>query len=121
MSGLWSAALKADAIVLRASSADKPIAEERSSNLQRLSVPLAIQVCLMAAIAGLGFSAPEQSPLKRFVRREKHARVPQEHIEDGVRLGKWVRKQRTSYKKNSLEPARIQALESVKGWIWDAS
>ena len=52
----------------------------------------------------------------RFVKREKHARVPQKHIEDGFKLGFWVSGQRTSYKNNSLEPARIQALESVKGW-----
>ncbi len=58
--------------------------------------------------------------LQRFVKREKHARGPRGHIEDGFRLGNWVGTQRTSYKRNSLEPpARIQALKSVKGWVWD--
>ena len=58
--------------------------------------------------------------LKRFVKREKHTRVPKEHIEDGFRLGSWVGTQRTRYKNNSLAPARIKAFESVKGWVWDA-
>lgn len=34
-------------------------------------------------------------------------------------LGPWASTQRTFCKKNSLEPARIRALESVKGWVWD--
>ena len=59
--------------------------------------------------------------LKRFVKREKHARVPKEHIEDGFKLGSWVGTQRTFYKKNSLKPpARVQTLKSVEGWIWDS-
>ncbi len=58
--------------------------------------------------------------LERFVKREKHARVPREYIEDGFKLGHWVSRQRSSYKKNSLSPAPIRALESVKGWIWNS-
>ena len=57
--------------------------------------------------------------LKRFVKREGHARVPAKHIEDGFGLGNWVDRQRVSYKRNSLAPDRIQGLQSVKGWIWD--
>ncbi len=57
--------------------------------------------------------------LKRFVKRERHARVPINHIEAGFKLGMWVRRQRLTHRKNSLLPARIRALEAVKGWVWD--
>ena len=57
--------------------------------------------------------------LGRFVKREKHARVPDRHIEDGFKLGIWASTQRMSYKKISLTPDRVQALEAVKGWLWD--
>ncbi len=56
--------------------------------------------------------------LKSFVKREKHARVPLDHTEDGFRLGTWVGTQRS--RRKTLAPARVQALEDVKGWIWDA-
>jgi hypothetical protein len=60
--------------------------------------------------------------LKRFVKSEKHARVPAKHIEGGFKLGIWVSNQRAFYKneKKPLAPARIEALESVKGWVWNA-
>jgi ribosomal protein S18 len=36
--------------------------------------------------------------------------------EDGVNLGMWVQNRRREYKKGSLEPKQIQALESIPGW-----
>jgi superfamily II DNA or RNA helicase len=53
-----------------------------------------------------------------FAEREGHARVPQQHVENGVRLGGWVGVQRQ--KRGSLSRERRARLESVSGWSWDA-
>ncbi len=55
---------------------------------------------------------------KRFVEREGHARVPDRHVEDGFRLGRWVRVQRADYKRDELSPERREALEALDGWVW---
>ena len=57
--------------------------------------------------------------LLRFVEREGHARVPQSHREDGLRLGGWVMKQRQGYREGKLDPARRARLEALPGWVWD--
>ena len=51
--------------------------------------------------------------LEKYVAREGHSRIPQSHLEDGFRLGRWVNKQRT--RKDSLPPERIHGLESLTG------
>ena len=62
------------------------------------------------------------SYLKEFVEREGHARVPFSYkTADEYYLGRWVDKQRLAKKKNKLTPERIKRLESLKGWVWDAS
>ena len=40
---------------------------------------------------------------------------------DGFGLGAWVNRQRMSFRKNKLTSDQIKKLESVKGWIWDAT
>lgn len=55
--------------------------------------------------------------LRMFAAREGHARVPQNHVEDGIKLGKWLAVQRQ--KRESLTPERCARLESVPGWSWD--
>jgi superfamily II DNA or RNA helicase len=57
------------------------------------------------------------SALKRFRLREGHCRVPQRHVEEGVRLGSWVNTQRQ--KKDSLSAERTKRLNS-EGFIWKA-
>jgi superfamily II DNA or RNA helicase len=57
--------------------------------------------------------------LVRFTAREGHSRVPQQHIEDGRRLGSWVANQRTAHANHTLDTARVQRLETVPGWTWD--
>ena len=56
--------------------------------------------------------------LERFTAREGHSRVPQKHIEEGVRLGQWVGVQRTNYRKGILEPDRAERLLALEGWVW---
>jgi superfamily II DNA or RNA helicase len=56
--------------------------------------------------------------LRSFVEREGHARVPQRHIENDVRLGSWVAKQRANRRAGILDAARASELETVPGWRW---
>jgi superfamily II DNA or RNA helicase len=55
------------------------------------------------------------SALVKFHMRERHCRVKQSHIEDGLRLGAWVSQRR--YKKSQLTPLQIKRLNSL-GFIW---
>ena len=58
--------------------------------------------------------------LLSFVEREDHARVPREHLEGKHQLGKWVTRQRSDYKKGKQTEDRVERLESLPGWTWDA-
>ena len=55
--------------------------------------------------------------LLAFAQREGHARVPQDHVEAGVRLGTWVSNQRV--RRSTLTRDRRARLEAVDGWSWD--
>jgi hypothetical protein len=58
--------------------------------------------------------------LKEYLDRGGHPHIPTSFLaEDGYRLGEWVRSQRTHYRKAELAKARIAALESLPGWVWD--
>jgi len=57
--------------------------------------------------------------LQEFVDANGHVLVPQKHISpDGYKLGSWVTSKRA--KKEQLTPERIEALESLAGWVWNA-
>ena len=56
--------------------------------------------------------------LKSFVKREGHARVPQQCREDGYRLGEWVINQRAQFQREMLDPERRARLEAIPGRIW---
>jgi hypothetical protein len=58
--------------------------------------------------------------LKHYVAREGHARVPIGHVEDGYRLGGWVKTQLRFYRTGRLTEERASQLESLRGWTWDA-
>jgi len=58
--------------------------------------------------------------LRRFEKREGHARVPFAHRERGFRLGAWVVTQRTSSAQGRLSGERARLLEGVQGWTWHA-
>jgi hypothetical protein len=55
--------------------------------------------------------------LVRFKEREGHCLVPQEYIEDGVRLGVWVANRRRT--RDQLSPERMKRLDNI-GFVWDA-
>ena len=57
--------------------------------------------------------------LRAYVQAEGTARVSQSYrTGDGYRLGVWVNKQRRT--KDSIPADRVQRLERLKGWVWDA-
>ncbi len=56
--------------------------------------------------------------LRRYVRREGHARVPAGHVEGGFPLGRWVHKRRARYRRRQLPAARARVLETLPGWSW---
>ena len=70
--------------------------------------------------------------LQAFREREGHANVPSGHVEDGEKLGFWLRNQRVRYKARGLSEAErkgrkastmsdeeVERLEAV-GVVWDA-
>jgi len=59
------------------------------------------------------------SVLKRFVDREGHARVPSNHLEDGFKLGMWVRVRRLAFESGKLDRERQRELENLPGWVWN--
>jgi hypothetical protein len=58
--------------------------------------------------------------LRRFVEREGHASVPHHHREGGFALGAWIHRKRQDYLRGALSAERIQTLEELPGWSWDA-
>ncbi|WP_185204302.1 helicase associated domain-containing protein [Glaciihabitans sp. INWT7] len=58
--------------------------------------------------------------LLAFVLREGHADVPQGHIEDGFKLGRFVKSQRAFYNAGTLPEDCIESLESIAGWSWES-
>lgn len=58
--------------------------------------------------------------LKRFAEREGHARPPAGHVEEGFRLGSWAQSQRRAGKEGALAAERVDLLEALPGWAWDA-
>jgi hypothetical protein len=59
------------------------------------------------------------SKLLQFVKRERHARVPRQHLEDGFRLRGWVQAQRTRFVRGQLSDDRQRRLGALPGWVWD--
>jgi hypothetical protein len=57
--------------------------------------------------------------LLRYAKRSRHSRVPKSHIEDGFKLGQWVKTQRV--RKSGLSPQRVKALEKLPGWVWSVN
>lgn len=58
--------------------------------------------------------------LQAFVSRTGHAKVPDNHTEAGIALGKWVGKLRKAKKNGTLSESRSQRLEALPGWTWSA-
>ena len=59
--------------------------------------------------------------LVAFRDREGHLRVPDGHIENGLRLSRWVGNQKDLYKAGTLQRLagnRVARLEALPGWRW---
>jgi predicted helicase len=56
--------------------------------------------------------------LKSFAKKHGHATVPDAHQQNGIRLGKWIGKQRIAYKRGRLAKDKVTKLQDVKGWSW---
>ena len=56
--------------------------------------------------------------LGRFVAREGHADVPEEHEEDGKPIGNWVANMKYLRAWRNLRPEWESRLESLPGWRW---
>ncbi|MCC8930874.1 helicase associated domain-containing protein [Rhodococcus sp. I2R] len=54
--------------------------------------------------------------LNQYVAREGHIKPPDRHIEQGVKLGLWVREQWRG--KANMKAERSATLESLPGWNW---
>ncbi len=53
---------------------------------------------------------------------DENKRYPRSYSnnEEEAFLGRWIRTQKTSYKKFNIESEKITQLESLAGWMWDA-
>jgi len=52
-----------------------------------------------------------------YVEREGSGKVPAKHVEEGFKLGSWVRNKRTSKKNGKLSSQQIEKLEKL-GMLW---
>jgi Helicase associated domain len=56
-----------------------------------------------------------------YVAANGHGRVPQRYVtDDGLRLGKWVARQRTERDTGKILAERAATLEATPGWVWNA-
>jgi hypothetical protein len=58
--------------------------------------------------------------LLKFQQREGHMRVPVLHVEDGHKLGNWIRANRAQQKAGTLSLERVHRLHKV-GFAWDGN
>jgi superfamily II DNA or RNA helicase len=57
--------------------------------------------------------------LEAFVAREGHSRVPRDHVEHDVHLGRWTNSQRILHRNGLLLSPRVARLEALPGWSWE--
>jgi len=56
--------------------------------------------------------------LKTYITKEKQCPVRSYITDCGVKIGRWINKQRQNKKKNILDKMKINKLESLEGWLW---
>lgn len=56
-----------------------------------------------------------------FVASTGTALVPQDQVEDGFALGRWVNKQRIAYRRGTLNADRSRQLDQLPGWAWEVA
>jgi hypothetical protein len=57
--------------------------------------------------------------LKQFREREGHYDMPAIYIEDGKKLGYWIRNQRSWKKAGKLQSVRVERLSELDGFVWE--
>jgi len=81
------------------------------------------RISRLESLRGWTWNSPEAAweeawyALEKYIAKERHARVPRSYTEDGLYLGQWVNKQRSTRKR--LPAERISRLASLSGWTWD--
>ena len=84
------------------------------------------RINLLESIEGWYWDAHEESwdinynDFKRFVEDNGHA-CPNKRNPIEKKYAHWVIVQRRQYKKNNLSKEKIDLLESIEGWLWDAT
>jgi len=106
----------------------------RSNSLSNLSekivfdIPAAIEEVVPGFIHALKLKLVERSSssweygfgaLTSYVEEHRNARVPQDHVHQGINLGHWVGHQRLLYRDDRLDQRKIQLLESMPEWTWN--
>jgi hypothetical protein len=59
--------------------------------------------------------------LRRYAAKHGSAAVLDNLVYEGVAIGKWVGKQRAKKSRRTLDASRQKRLESLPGWLWNAS
>jgi len=57
--------------------------------------------------------------LEVFAKHQGDALVPNDYVDDGVSLGKWIERQRSLYRQHKLSPDHRRRLEKLPGFAWD--
>ena len=58
--------------------------------------------------------------LQTFIRRNGHSWMPEDHIERGFALGRWIWLQRLARRCRKLAAHRLKQLDALEGWRWTA-
>jgi len=88
---------------------DGRLEESRAQRLERLGVDFEPMLSNWAMYC---------SALKSFVCIFGHGQVPQTYEADGLKLGRWVNKQRQRLRRGVMEPDRKQELDRL-GLVWN--
>jgi len=83
------------------------------------------RMAVLEALPGWTWSRTEDTwprglvALRSYVAAHGTARVPLDVVYRRYPLGRWVAARRTQYKRGTLAPERIAALQQLRGWVWD--
>ena len=82
------------------------------------------QICDLETIPSWSWAPVQKSwessfqYLLTYINRVGNANVPQDHLEGEFRLGLWVNKRRSAFKRGAMGDAERVQLEQLPGWLW---
>jgi hypothetical protein len=82
------------------------------------------QICDLETIPSWSWAPVQKSwessfqYLLTYINRVGNANVPQDHLEGEFRLGLWVNKRRSAYKRGAMGDTERMQLEQLPGWLW---